>query len=95
MSLMAQFDVYNLLTSKLRHFENDIHFCQDVQYTVTLKKSQTKFLNTRKSLTLQPALHFMDSSITVPDFSCSSQFAVLSLYHMAIDTDRLSYNLIG
>ena len=29
-SLMAEFEVYNVLASKLEHFENDTHFCQDI-----------------------------------------------------------------
>ena len=29
-SLMAKFEVYNLLASKLEHFENDVHFRQDI-----------------------------------------------------------------
>ena len=29
-SLMAKFEVYNVFASKLGHFENDIHFCQDI-----------------------------------------------------------------
>ena len=29
-SLMGKFEAYNILASKLEHFENDIHFCQDI-----------------------------------------------------------------
>ena len=34
-TLMAKSEVYNVFVSKLKHFENDIHFCQDVQYMIT------------------------------------------------------------
>ena len=30
LSLMTKFEVYNILASKLDHFENDIHFCRDI-----------------------------------------------------------------
>ena len=30
-SLIIKFEVCNFLTSKLEHFENDIHFCWDIQ----------------------------------------------------------------
>ena len=34
---MAKFDVFKtVLASKLEHFENDIHFYQNVSYTITL-----------------------------------------------------------
>ena len=35
-SLTPKFEEHNFLASKLEHFENEIHFCHNIQYTVTL-----------------------------------------------------------
>ena len=43
-SLMAKFEVYSVFASKLEHFENDIHFCQD---TVTLKSEIMHYIGER------------------------------------------------
>ena len=33
---MTKFEVYNVFAAFLEYFENNIHFCQDIQYTITL-----------------------------------------------------------
>ena len=36
-TLMTKFKVFNILVFKLEHFENDLNFCKDIYYTVTLR----------------------------------------------------------